>query len=88
MAAAPAPYQPPFELDHDGHNDEDDDATEAVASEPRRKGWVARMDDRVEASCIGRYFQLKERGARCSVELIGGLASYLTGLCVKSVWPR
>lgn len=39
---------------------------------------MSRVDDAVEASRVGRYFKLKERGARFSVEVTGGLAAYLT----------
>ena len=87
-AAAPAgggdaPLQPPpslspLELGNEEDGDDEDDNDGRASG---RGSWVAQMDARVEASCIGRYFRLKERGARCSIELVGGLASYLTGTC-------
>jgi adenine/guanine/hypoxanthine permease len=69
--------------------DDEDDADGGPAGAPDRpsrsrrrssssSSWVARIDASVEASCVGRWFKLKERGARCSVEVTGGLASYLT----------
>lgn len=58
--------------------DDDEHARCPSSSKSSSNSLVSRLDDFVEASCVGRYFKLKQRGARFSVEVIGGLASYLT----------
>lgn len=40
--------------------------------------FIARLDARVENSCIGRYFKLRERGTTFSTEALGGWIVFLT----------
>lgn len=46
------------------------------------------MNERVDGSFIGRYFQIKERGSSFSTELAGATATFLTMAYILAVNPR
>lgn len=46
------------------------------------------MNERVESSFIGKFFQIKERGSTFSTELAGATATFLTMAYILAVNPR
>lgn len=50
--------------------------------------FIEAMNERVESSFIGKFFQIKERGSSFSTELAGATATFLTMAYILAVNPR
>lgn len=49
---------------------------------------VKKVDDAVQGSFIGRFFEMEERKARFSTELKGAMATFMTMAYIFAVNPR
>jgi len=50
--------------------------------------FIEAMNERVDSSFIGKFFQIKERGSSFSTELAGATATFLTMAYILAVNPR
>lgn len=50
--------------------------------------FIESINEKVEGSFVGKYFELKERGSSFSTELAGASATFLTMAYILAVNPR
>ena len=50
--------------------------------------FIENMNEKVQSSFIGKYFQLEERGSSFTTELAGATATFLTMAYILAVNPR
>ena len=50
--------------------------------------FIESINEKVESSFVGKYFQIKERGSSFSTELAGASATFLTMAYILAVNPR